>query len=128
MGAHPARPAAPRRAALPRFAIAALLCLACARPVAGRGAAARSAASSSGGSSSGGGSSSAVIVGELTALQDTSPLAQAAAAKVTAAAAAVLGGLSLRCAGVYRAPCRLPLPRAAAAWPHRGPVKQPANP
>ena len=127
MGAHRAKPAAPRRAALLRFAIAGLVCLACAPPVAGRGAAARSAASSSGGSSAGG-SSSAVIVGELTALQDTSPLAQAAAAKVTAAAAAVLGGLSLRCAGVYRAPCGLPLPRAAAAWPHRGPVKQPANP
>jgi hypothetical protein len=104
MGGHPAGPArraAPRRAALLRCAIAAVLCLACARPVAGRGAAARSASSSSGGSSAGGGSS-AVIVGELTALQDTSPLALQGAAKVTAAAATVLGGLSLRCAGAYR--------------------------
>ena len=128
MGGRPARPAPPRRVAALRCAIVALLCLAFALPVAGRGAAARSAASSSGGSSSGNGDSSAVIVGELTALQDTSPLAQAAAARVTAAAAAVLGGLSLRCAGAYCAPCSLPRPRTPAPWPHRGPVKQPANP
>ena len=105
MGTHPAGPGrrgTARRSALICRAIVAALLLACARPVAGRGAAARSASSSSGGSSSGGGSS-AVIVGELTALQDTSPLALQGAAKVTAAAAAVLGGMSLRCAGAYRA-------------------------
>ena len=88
-----------------------LLLLCCVVPACeARGAAARSASSSSGGAG-GGGAGAALVPGDLTAVVDSSVVANAARTATINAVSPLLSGRTLRCAGAR--------PRVAASAPAR---------